>query len=119
MTNKKNDSLVWKIAGGIIAGLLGWQMADAWIEARRQKAYAREIERVFDPKEIERRSREWFPEIEAARRQMQADAAHRAEITRSQQQHRIDAQRLQPGQRCIDGQRFQRLANGWEQVGSC
>lgn len=113
----RNDdsNLIWKIAAGIVIGLVAWNLLHTFAEYKRQEALAKEIERVFDPKEQERRAREWFPEIHQARETMHQQAVQRSELERRQQ----EASALQPGQRCIQKQRFQRVENGWEQVGSC
>jgi hypothetical protein len=54
-------------------------------------------------------------------------AAARAEQQRQQQQRQLEARRraeadaiaLKPGERCIGKQRFRRVTNGWEQIGTC
>lgn len=109
------DYSVWKIAGGILVAMMVWSVYERWQTNMAIKAYNAEVARVFNLAEIEHRSREWFPQVAASRERSQ-----RAEMQRQEQKSRAaEAAALQPGERCISGQRFRRIDNGWEQSGSC
>jgi hypothetical protein len=110
-----DNSLVWKIAGGIVLGLMLWNLIQVWQYNRVMKAHNAAIERLFNPAEQRRLAAERFPQFEQARQ----ENARKQEAQRVDRSRAVEATAIQPGQRCISGQRFERVVNGWEQVGSC
>jgi hypothetical protein len=106
--------MVWKIALGVFLGMVIFLMttctllgmgAKVSLDAQRQ-AHA-----------------------DAMKKARIANQAARARITEQQERRRAyeaqvsqnvrDAAALKADERCISGQKFRRVENGWEQVGSC
>jgi DUF971 family protein len=86
---------VWKIAAGIVLGFAVWSLYERWQTQRQIEAFNAEVQRVLSPG------------AEARARTQRASEIERA------------ARPLKPDERCISGQRFRRVENGWEQIGSC
>lgn len=99
---------------GAIAGLIEWN-------ARRQAAaMTRELFRPATSEEARR--------IEAMQEDIERESAKETERLRRQlwqevppprKSRNFDTRPLAEDERCISGQRFQRLENGWREVGTC
>jgi hypothetical protein len=115
MTEKETGTSAWTIAGGVLIALLALRACDRYEQNRAIEAYNAEIAKVFDPVEQERRARVLFPQVAEARERMIAQNAQR-----QREAHRAaEAAAIKSNERCIGKQRFRRVANGWEQIGSC
>lgn len=122
---RDNDKWLWlKIAIGIavaiaiIMGLIEWNArrgAAAMTAELLRPATANEQAQIEAQMQDLERSLTPSPEEEAALRR-----AVWGEPTRSpQRQQAVQRIPLATDERCIGGQRFRRLSNGWEEVGSC
>lgn len=119
-SDREDEFFYLKIALGvlaiaaIVAGLIEWN-------ARRQAAaMTRELTRPMT-----------YEESEALNRQLEAMEPSEAELAAMRDKlweppvaiqrprKARDTRPLSDGERCIDGQRFHRLANGWEEIGTC
>lgn len=104
MAEEKDNS--WKIAGLILAGLMGWHMAgalfDVWMRHRAVKQFNAQLEEVLKPRND---PLGLHTSIAESQRRKEAER-RRAE----------EARRLKPDEHCFDGQRFRRLENGWQQL---
>lgn len=93
----------------VVAGLIEWN-------ARRQAAaMTRELLRPATPQEqaqIDRYQREAAAEMQRMEREIRRPSRPAA-------QPRVNTRPLRDDERCIDGQRFRRIENGWLQAGTC
>ena len=125
-SDREDEFFYLKIALGVlvvvaaVAGLIEWN-------ARRQAAaMTRELTRPMTVEESEALNRELLEamepteaEIAAARDQLWGPPVIRENNARSSRQRIRNQAPLQEGERCIEGQRFRKLANGWEEIGTC
>lgn len=108
MRNTHDEPKPWKwfaviVAGVLVGGLLLYQVI-AWNERRGMEQAIEELERESDRLEAEYRSRAVIqPAAQPRRTSIAADGRHRPAA-------------LREGERCINGQRFRRLENGWEEI---
>ena len=110
MDSKTETVSVWTIAGGILLALVVWRALNVWQYNHAVKeANAMIAETMRDM----RTSNEMTRRQQEERRQVRVSEV-------SQRQRDLDeAKALKPDERCIAKQRFRRLRNGWEQIGSC
>lgn len=105
-----NNTLMWQIAGGVCLGLLAFAGIDRYLEHRREvaavEAWNREIAKINA--DTARQQQAW-------RDQAQYNEARKQNL----QEARWEAQRIKADERCINGQRFRRVENGWVQTGTC
>lgn len=99
MANNNDPNLVWKIAGGIVLGVL---MLSLLQSCRQRVAVANAME-----------------QFNATMEPMRRENQQRAKAQQQREQSAREAATLKPGERCISGQRLRRLPNGWEQIGTC
>lgn len=100
-----NDGLVWKVAIGVFIGMSLCLLATCTLLGIGASAVAEEQEKA------QRTAVEKF--IKDANDPDPFGWQKRAE---QQRREEIRAKALKPGQRCIQGQRFQRVDNGWVQL---
>ena len=93
------DTSAWKIAGGVFLGLSLFYAAYRAHVAMEQRAAIEQFNRAM---------------AELAR--PDADPMGWKAAARKIEKERAAARELHLGQRCIDGQRFERVENGWRQV---
>jgi len=108
---KQTESVsIWTIAGGILLALVIWRAYNVW-------QYNRAVEQV---NAMMVQSMEESKRSTAAARQQFIERQQRQQAAASQRKYEVEAaMTLRPDERCINKQRFRRVANGWEQVGSC
>jgi hypothetical protein len=112
-TPAPRDNLVWKIAGGVLLGLVCFSFMQSCSERMQQQMaieqFNAEMEKLSKPGADPPGWR-----AEAQRQQAAAAAAQRRnEIARIPRP-------LSDDERCVDHQRLQRLSNGWKQLpGRC
>lgn len=107
---RKQSNIALKVAVGVFLGLCafglvtctGLVVVGGMVEKKRQENFSQALKTLDqigkDPNPLG---------INRAARQRQLEERARIESSR----------RLAPGERCIQGQRFRRVNNGWEQVG--
>jgi hypothetical protein len=100
----------------VIAGLIEWN-------ARRQAAaLTREMLRPATAQEqtqLKAMTDQWEAEAAAETQQLREQLRQNSSTPQQQRRPRFDPRPLSSDERCIDHQRFQRVSNGWEQIGSC
>lgn len=101
-----SDLTAWKIAGGVFLGLTLFYGVYRVHVAMEQRAAIEELNRTM----VELAK----PDADPLGLRAQAAAMRKAAAARA----RTDATQraLQLGQRCIGGQRFERVENGWHQL---
>jgi len=97
--DRHSDTSAWKIAGGVFLGLSLFYAVYRVHVAMEQRAAIAEFNRAMA--ELAKPDADPMGWRAAAQRDASRRAAERA---------------LQPGERCIDGQRFERVENGWRQL---
>lgn len=107
------DLLQWVIVVGVIAAAIA-----ALIEfnARRTaRANMAELERALTitPETAAKM------DADIARMNAEFEAQLRRPARRNAARQAYDPTPLRPGERCIQHQRFRRVDNGWEQIGTC
>lgn len=106
--------MIWKIALGVFLGMVVFVLATCTFLGMgakvaldaQQAAYQEALQKSRQANE---RARADF------RAQQQRQQDRRDQLDRNAQ----EAARPAANERCISGQRFRRVENGWEQVGSC
>lgn len=117
MAKESSSASVWTIAGGILLALVTWRAINVWQYNRAVEEANAMIEKTMQDM---RRNNETVRQTYAARQlEREQAAAIREHSTAMREQHIREAKELRPDERCIQKQRFRRVANGWEQVGSC
>ena len=118
-TDREDEFLLLKI--GIAAVFIALTIAGLieWNARRQAAAMTRELLRPATPEEQAQ-----LAEMEAElTRQVEADAARlRRQLRRASEppkRPRVDTRPLAADERCISGQRFRRILNGWEEIGTC
>ena len=109
MAEKNDPYLVWKIAGGIVLGLLIVSGIERYQRARAMNAAMAEFNSTMA--ELRKPGADPLGWRKQAQQHQKQEAAKREALKRTNA--------LKPGERCISKQRFRRVANGWEQIGSC
>ncbi len=97
--------LTWKIAAGVFLGLSLFALATCTSLVMLGAAVQQEEERVM---------RDAVEQINAIARD--PDPLGWQQQARDRERRQADALRLRPGERCIQGKRFQRVENGWVQL---
>ena len=115
---KENGAVsVWTIAGGILLALVIWRAMNIWQYNRAvEEANAMMAKTMQDIRKDSEAARQNFAEQQRQREQSTAIREHAAAL---REQRMRNAKELKPDERCINKQRFRRVTNGWEQVGSC
>ena len=104
----KNYTL--QIAVGVCAGLLAFAGIYNFVESRREAAALAEFNR-----HVSALNAEAARDAHAARANLAVAEARKQAIESA----RWEQQRLKDDERCINRQRFRRVANGWVQTGTC
>ncbi len=95
--------LVWKVALGVFLGGSALLLATCGVLGLAGNAAMKEQERAG-----EALARQMYPEVPIGEVRSKREAAERAARSKG----------LPPGHRCINGQTFRRIENGWVQVSS-
>lgn len=98
-----STGLVWKVALGVFLGGSALLLATCGVLGAAGHAAMKQQERAG-----EALARQMYPEVPMAEVRNKREAAERA----------AKPKELAPGHRCINGQTFRRVENGWVQVSS-
>lgn len=99
----EDDNLVWKIAAGVVLGLIVFFGLQRCVDEYRARQAIAAMNAELAKIEVATRSQRELNE---------RHARERAE----RQQRREGALLLGPDERCVGGKRFRRLPNGWAEV---
>lgn len=101
MAEQREAVSVWTIAGGILLALLILRACEVWQQRQAIETFNAQVRQIMAQ-----------PAPRATPRQLQNRQPRPAAQEES-------AQPLGPDERCLNGQRFRRIENGWEQIGTC
>lgn len=101
---------VWKIAIGVCLGLVAFAGIDRYLEARREAAEIAALNASFAKANTDLQRMQATERAKRESHELRKQALAEAQY---------EATRLKADERCISGQRFQRVENGWVQTGSC
>lgn len=112
MDEKREPVSVWTIAGGVLLALVILRGCDQVQTAVAQREAIEQLNAALASLKAP---------APPARHAQSAHAATSQAVTERPQQPHTERQRvpLAPDERCLSGQRFRRVANGWIQNGSC
>lgn len=117
MEKESGTLSIWTIAGGVLLALVIWRAMNVWQYNRAIEEFNATI--VNTLQEARRGSEESRVRMASQQRQREESAALQARTSAFQEQRNREASELKVDERCINKQRFRRIANGWEQTGSC
>ena len=115
------ESDIWlKVAGGLVIVVLIAMGLIEWNAKRQAVAMTAELLRPMTPAEEARfkeQQRRWEKEMEAEAAKDLAEVRRQIrEVNYPQQPQYVPPAPLQPGQRCIQGRRFERIEGGWRNL---
>jgi hypothetical protein len=110
MDKESEKVSVWTIAGGVLLAFVIWRAFNVW-QYNRAVAEANAV-MAKTMQEITRSSA-------ASRQQFAQNQLHREEAALERERQAREAKELKSDERCINKQRFRRVPNGWDQIGSC
>ncbi|WP_449466806.1 hypothetical protein [Stenotrophomonas humi] len=118
--NRNSDSEVWlKIALAVIVVVLIVMGLIEWNAKRQAAAMTAELMRPMTPAEetrLEEQMLQWKKTMEAETAKEIAELQRHIWIDPQSAQHYAPRAPLRPGQRCIQGRRFERIEGGWRDI---
>lgn len=114
-SDREDEFLYLKVGIGLVVLVAIIFGAIEWNARRQAAAMMREFTRPMTDEE----SRQLENEFEELARMPPAAPVQTIEYRMPTKQKKRDTRPLGEGERCINGQRFRRLPNGWEEIGSC
>lgn len=119
-TREGQDVVKWILLGVVLLGVVMALME--WNARRQAAAMTRELMRpatAEEEQQIRAATDEMMRQVEADFPQTPSPLQDPAQGNMGWARGAERTQVLAPGERCISGQRFRRITNGWEEIGTC